>query len=422
MTMGNDSTSTLKRSIGLPLLTFYGLGNILGAGIYALVGKVAGEAGYFAPLSFFIASVIAAISALSYAELSSRYPVSAGEAVYLYEGFHRRWLSILVGLLIVGAGVVSSAAIAHGFAGYLKALVVSYYPVFQTVPSTSVIAVLLVVLGGIAIWGIKQSVALASFLTLLEMAGLAGVIWGGVEQMPLLQQSFAAIDFANHGSSVFSLFAGAFLAFYAYLGFEDMVNVAEEVKDPQRNMPKAILLAVIISTILYAGVALVAVLLVNPELLAQSNSPLADVYTAATGEAPVVISLIGMFAVINGSLIQMIMASRLLYGMAHRGWLPKWFATVNPATHTPVNSTLTVVGLMLLLSILLSIVTLAEITSFLILIVFCLINLSLIKIKQRLPVVKGVSSYSIWIPRLGFATSAGFLLFSIADNLLTILA
>ncbi|MDH5711724.1 MAG: amino acid permease, partial [Gammaproteobacteria bacterium] len=381
-----------------------------------------GEAGYFAPLSFFIASVIAAISALSYAELSSRYPVSAGEAVYLYEGFHKRWLSILVGLLIIGAGIVSSAAIAHGFAGYLKALVASYYPAFEAVSPNIVITGLLLVLGAVAIWGIRQSVAVASFLTLLEIAGLAIVIWVGVEQMPLLQQSFAAIEFTNHGHSVFSLFAGAFLAFYAYLGFEDMVNVAEEVKDPQRNMPKAILLAVVISTILYAGVALVAVLLVNPALLAQSNSPLADVYTAATGKAPVVISLIGMFAVINGSLIQMIMASRLLYGMAHRGWLPRWFAVVNPATHTPINSTLTVVGLMLLLSILLSIVTLAEITSFLILIVFCLINLSLIKIKQRLPEVAGVSSYSIWIPRLGFATSMGFLLFNIADNVSAVFA
>jgi len=113
-------TQVLKRSLSLPLVTFYGLGNILGAGIYVLVGKVAGEAGYWAPLAFLLASLVAGISAFTYAELSARYPVSAGEAVYLYEGFHSRGLSQLVGVLIVLSGSVSAAALAHGFSGYLQ--------------------------------------------------------------------------------------------------------------------------------------------------------------------------------------------------------------------------------------------------------------------------------------------------------------
>ena len=412
-----DNKNTLKRNLTLPLITFYGLGNILGAGIYALIGKVAGEAGYFAPLSFLLASIIASVSALSYAELSARYPVSAGETVYLYEGFQLRWLSMVVGLLIVSATIMSSAAIVHAFVGYFKVTMISYLPAFQLIPSAAIITALLFILGALAIWGIKQSVIVAAFLTVLEIAGLCLVIWVGVEQMPVMQQSFEAIQITNHGFSFIGIFAGAFLAFYAYLGFEDMVNVAEEVKDPQRNMPRAILLAVIISTLLYAGVAIVAVLLVEPQQLAQSNAPLADVYTAATGKAPIVISLIGMFAVINGALIQLIMASRLLYGMGSRGWLPKWFSIIHLTTRTPVNSTLVVVTLMLVFAIILSMVTLAEMTSFLILIVFALINLALIKIKQKHPHPEGVRVFSVWIPKMGFTTAVLFLTLNVIRNI-----
>lgn len=409
--------NTLKRSLTLPLITFYGLGNILGAGIYALIGKVAGEAGYFAPISFVIASIIATFSAISYAELSARYPVSAGEAVYLYEGFQLRWLSIAVGLLIVAAGIMSSAAIAHAFTGYFKVIAMAYMPVFQHVSSAAILTALLFILAALAIWGIKQSVAAASFLTLLEIIGLALVIWVGVEQVPVMQQTFSAIPELSQSFSFVGIFAGAFLAFYAYLGFEDMVNVAEEVKDPQRNMPRAIFLAVIISTLLYAAVAIVAVLFVDPQQLALSEAPLADVYTAATGKAPVVISLIGVFAVVNGALIQLIMASRLLYGMGHRGWLPIWFSRIYSPTRTPINSTLVVAALILFFAILLPIVTLAEMTSFLILIVFALVNLALLKIKQKHPQPEGVRVFSVWIPRLGFVTATTFLVLNVIRNI-----
>lgn len=408
--------NTLKRNLTLPLITFYGLGNILGAGIYALIGKVAGEAGYYAPLSFFVASIIAAISALSYAELSTRYPVSAGEAVYLYEGFHLRWLSTVVGLLIVSAGIMSTAAIAHGFAGYFKVTMISYIPSFEIVPSSFIIAALLIIIGALAIWGIKESVRVASFLTLVEITGLCLVIWAGVDQLPVMQQSLKSISETNHEISFIGVFAGAFLALYAYLGYEDMVNVAEEVEDPQRNMPRAIILAVIISTLLYAGVAIVSVLMVEPQQLAQSNAPLADVYLKATGKSPIVISMIGMFAVVNGALIQIIMGSRLLYGMSDRGWLPIWFSRIYPATRTPLNSTLVVTSLMLFFAILLPMVTLAEMTSSLIMLVFMLINLALIKIKQKYPHPEGVRVFSIWIPVLGFATAAIVLLLNAARH------
>jgi len=397
-----ENETTLKRSLSLPLITFYGLGNILGAGIYVLIGKVAGEAGYFAPLAFFIASIIAAITAFTYAELSARYPVSAGEAVYLYEGFHSTNLSKVVGILIALAGVISSAAMAHGFAGYLQ--------VFVDIPAPLIISVMFLVLGALTIWGISQSVTIAAIFTVIEMLGLFLIIGVGAEHLP----EFAAGVEKNHTSFSaipwLGVMSGAFLAFYAYIGFEDMVNVAEEVKDPLRNMPRAILLSVIISTLLYSAVSIISVSVLTPEQLSASEAPLAKVYFEATGNSPVLITVIGLFAVINGALIQMIMASRLLYGMAIRHWLPQPLAKISPRTRTPINSTIAVVALTLFFALALPLITLAELTSYIVLTMFALVNLALIKIKKQSPQPEGVMVFSIWIPRLGFVTTLFFLL------------
>ena len=430
----NNNKITLNRRLSLSLITFYGLGNILGAGIYVLVGKVAGEAGYFAPLSFFIASIIAAISAFTYAELSARYPVSAGEAVYLYEGFGLQKLSLVVGLMIAFAGIVSSATIAHGFAGYLR--------VFVDLPQWSLITMLLLVLGLLAAWGIGQSVRVAALLTLVEIAGLLIIIFVGADDLPrlwqvyqhgpqpdlqlIMQPGMQAVaqpvmqtgqQSIFHGFSLLGVTAGAFLAFYAYIGFEDMVNVAEEVKDPQRTMPRAILLSVVISMLLYSIVALVSISVLTPAELALSEAPLAAVYVKATGQAPVIISIIGAFAVINGALIQIIMTSRMFYGLADRGWLPGFLQTIYPLTRTPLNSTLLTVSLMILFALALPMVTLAEMTSYLILLVFVLVNLALIKIKRRIPRPEGVRVYSPWLPIAGFVTALTFLLIELLSHL-----
>lgn len=414
---------TLKRDLSLPLITFYGLGNILGAGIYVLIGKVAGEAGYFTPFSFFIASIIAATSAFTYAEMSARYPVSAGEAVYLYEGFGLQKLSLIVGLMITFAGIVSSATIAHGFAGYMQ--------VFVDMPQWSIITLMLIVLGLLAAWGIRQSVRVAALLTVVEIAGLLIIIFVGVDDIPQLWQVYqhgpqpdlqsgvqSSAQSIFHGFSLLGVSSGAFLAFYAYIGFEDMVNVAEEVKDPQRAMPKAILLSVFISMLLYSVVALVSIRILTPAELALSDAPLAAVYSKATGQAPVLISIIGIFAVINGALIQIIMTSRMLYGLADRGWLPGFLQKIYPLTQTPLNSTLLTVSLMILFALTLPMVTLAEMTSYLILLVFVLVNLALIKIKQRYPQPAGVRVFSPWLPRAGFVTALTFLLIELLSKII----
>lgn len=402
-------SKSLRRSLTLPMITFFGLGNILGAGIYVLVGKVAGEAGYYAPLAFLVASVIAAISACTYAELSARYPVSAGPAMFLHEGLNVRLLTITVGLMITLAGMISTAALAHGFAGYLS--------VFIDMPEWLMMLAVILLLGSLAIWGISESVIVASLFTLLEIIGLVLIIASGTDYLisvdhvvSAASQSYAYIPWAG-------VMSGGFLAFYAYLGFEDMVNVAEEVKAPEKNMPKAILLAVVISTLLYAGVSIVAVNIIPPEVLAQSSAPLSDVYATATGKAPVLISLIGIFAVINGALIQMIMASRLLYGMANRGWLPEKMAFIHPVTRTPVLSTVIVIAIILFFSMTLQLVALAKFTSYLVLIVFALVNLSLIKIKLKKTQAVDVNIFSIWVPVSGFITTVVFLCIEVVSVL-----
>ena len=196
----------LKRNVGLLLLIFYGLGNILGAGIYVLIGKVAGSAGLAAPVAFVTASVVAGITAMTYAELSARLPLSAGEAVYVHEAFGRRLLSLVTGLLIALAGLVSAATISRGFAGYLK--------VFIAIPDFVTITVLIVLLGTVAAWGIKQSVIVAAIMTFIELAGLCLVIAAGTDSFRELPSQLPAMWPGLDGTAWHGVLLGAFLADY----------------------------------------------------------------------------------------------------------------------------------------------------------------------------------------------------------------
>ncbi len=394
----------LKRTITLPLLTLYGLGNILGAGIYVLVGKVAGVAGYGVPLAFLVASVVAGISAFSYAELAARFPKSAGEAVYLQAGFGRQWLSMLTGLAIALAGMISAAVLARGFSGYLGVL--------MTAPAGVVSTVLLISLGLLAFWGIKESLHVAAVFTLVEIGGLLLIVW-------LARGSFGTLP--EHLGEMFPLrreawqgvFIGAFLAFYAYIGFEDMVNVAEEVYQPARNFPLAIGLALLVATVLYISVATVAVLTIPPTMLATKEAPLAAVYQLSTGKTPHLISFIGMFAVVNGALIQIIMASRILYGLSCNGWLPGWFGRVHPLTQTPANATYLVTTVVILMALAFPLEKLAAGTSTLVLMVFTLVNIALIRIKQKRKAVPGILLVPDWLPWMGWVLSLGLLAFQV---------
>jgi amino acid transporter len=402
--MMNQPTQ-LKRGLSLWLLVFYGLGNILGAGIYVLVGKVAGSAGLFAPAAFFVASLVAAFTALSYAELVARYPLSAGEAVYVQKGLGLPALSVMVGLLIVLMGAVSAATIARGFVGYLDILI--------EVPDAVAITLLVLVLGMTASWGIVESVSIAALVTLIELLGLAMVLAVAGDNLLTIPERLPELIPPMNPVIWQGILFGAFLAFYAFVGFEDMVNVAEEVRNPVRNVPLAILLALAITTLLYAAVSLTAVLTVAPQQLAASDAPLATVYQQATGNKPVTLSIISIFAVVNGALIQIIMGSRILYGMSRQGWLPPLFGRVWRKTQTPVAATIATAGLVLVLALWLPLVTLARSTSFLVLLIFSLMNLSLLRIKWRDPRPEGLWVIPQWVPAGGIIASLGLLLFQV---------
>ena len=391
---------SLKRVLSMPMLVLYGLGTTIGAGIYALIGEVAGSAGVYAPVSFLVAGTLAAVSGLSFAELGARMPSSAGEARFVREGLNSAVLALIVGLLVIASGVVSSAAVTNGFAGYFMEL--------TDAPRLASVAGVVILLGALAAWGIGESVAVAAVLTLIEAGGLLLVIWAGsnavVEPLPSFGELVPPLELAAWGG----IFVGSFLAFFAFVGFEDMVNVAEEVKDVTRVMPRAIIVTLVVTLVLYVALALVAVRSVPVEELAASQAPLALVYSRATGWSADPISMIAVLATVNGALIQIVMASRVLYGLSAQGQLPAAFGRVNARTRTPIVATVTVTAVVLVLALAFRTAPLAQATAFIVLCIFSLVNLALWRLKRHTPAPDGVPDLPIWVPILGFHVSLAF--------------
>ena len=379
----------LKRRIGLGLLTAYGVGVMVGAGIYVLVGAVAAEAGIWAPLAFLLAGVIAAPTALSYAEFSTRFPEAAGEAIYVAKGLSLSWLAVFVGLAIVLAGAVSAAAVLRGGAGYLTA--------FTGLPLTPVVAAMGLVLVGVAILGVLESLALAALFTVAEVLGLVLIIYAGASVEPVA-------GFHAPSPPVWTgVAAGAVLAFFAFIGFEDIVNMAEETANPERVLPRAILLSLLISSLLYALVALAAILAVPVAELSRSEQPLALVWSAAFGGGAVAFSLIAVAAAFNGVLAQIVMASRVLFGLGKRSAALSLFHHAHPRLGTPVLATLVIGAGVIPGALLLPVSDLAEVTSAILLAVFVLVNLSLIALKWRSP--EAPFRVPMAVPVFGFAAS-----------------
>ncbi|MDH5649466.1 MAG: APC family permease [Gammaproteobacteria bacterium] len=399
----------LERSLSLTQLVLYGLGTTIGAGIYALVGELAAIAGYYAPVSFLVASIMAGLTALSFAELSGRYPRCAGAALYVKEGFANNRFSTVVGLLVISAGLVSSAALVNAFAGYV------HY--FINVEQITVIIVVTCLLGVIAAWGIAESVTIAAVITLIEIGGLLliiGVSYPGLTEFPARWRELVPpLDTGAFGS----IYAGSLLAFYAFIGFEDMVDVAEETKEVKRNLPLAILLTLGITTVLYMLIMITAVLSLPPETLSASNAALALLYEHHTGGNAALIGIIGMFAIINGALIQLIMVSRVFYGLSSRSQLPKALRFVHPSTRTPLVATFLATGIMLVLALIGTLSSLAELTSIFMLMVFAAVNLALLKIKRRDPAPEDTIVFPSWIPVAGFVVSLGFVISRLAQYL-----
>jgi amino acid transporter len=389
------------------MIVLYGLGTTIGAGIYALVGEIANVAGYFAPVSFLIASITAGLTAISFAELCGRFPHAAGAALYTKQAFGSERLSTIVGLLVILAGLVSAAALVNGFVGYLHQ--------FIGVERAIAIVLVTIMLGGIAIWGIAESVTIASLITIVEIGGLLLVIAVSGDGLSTFSARWTELIPPADIASWSGVYLGAVLAFYAFIGFEDMVDVAEEVKEVKRNLPLAILLTLGITTLLYMLLMVAAVLSLTPTELADSEAPLAQIYEYHTGEKAIVISIIGMFAIINGALIQMIMASRVLYGLSSRGQLPALLGTVHHRTRTPFIATVVATVIVLVLALIGRLGSLAEVTSFIMLTIFSLVNLALWRIKHRDPRPVGMKIFPTWIPITGFFVSLAFVLIEITS-------
>lgn len=375
------------------MLTLYGLGTILGAGIYVLVGKVALYAGVYAPIAFLLAALLAGLTGYSYAALSSRHPKSAGEAVYVQEAFGLTWISTTVGWMVVLTGVVSAATVTNGFVGYLQ--------VFIDITDFWAITLLLLSMTALAVWGVNESVMVTAITTAFGIIGLFLIVAFSMPTLMTLPEHLPTLTPPLEGDIWFGILLGAFLAFYAFIGFEDMVNMAEEVKSPETTLPKAIFAAIVVSSLLYYLIALVAVLQLPLDELIACKAPMADIMHQHSQQAAWFISLISLAAVVNGALVQIIMGSRVLYGMGKQSLAPKWLASIHSTRQTPYVATLLIGFVVWILATSLNLATLAKITSFIILVVFLLVNLSLIRLmRNETAPPTNAMTVKIWVPYL----------------------
>jgi basic amino acid/polyamine antiporter, APA family len=388
--------NALRRRLGLPLLVLYGTGITIGAGIYVLIGAVAGHAGKYAPLSFLIAAVVMALTVASYAELSTRFPVSAGEAAYVRAAFQSRVMSTFTGLLTIAIGVVASSAVTLGSAGYIGQLV--------DIPQGVTVVIIAVTLGSVAAWGIFESALLAGVFTVIEVGGLLAIIVAAIHaEVPV----FAALvpPLPTDAHTMAGIAFASLLAFFAFIGFEDLANVVEEAKVPHRDIPRAMVLTLLISTVLYVAVAAVAVSAVSVERLSSSPAPLSVVFREVAGVSPTTISVIAIVATLNTILAQMAMAARVLYGMARQGDLPRVLGRVHSKTATPLIATALIVLLVITFALAVPLVQLAESTSLATLVVFALVNLALLRLrKRRVQSQQPHVRVPILVPAAGFAT------------------
>ncbi|PIU21407.1 MAG: amino acid transporter [Candidatus Diapherotrites archaeon CG08_land_8_20_14_0_20_34_12] len=353
----------LKKSLGLWEITLSGVGIILGAGIYVLIGKAAGLAGYGIWLSFLIGALLAAFTGLSYAELASRFPKAGGEYVYVKYAFNKL-LAFIVGWLVILEGVISAAAVALGFGGY-----------FATLTGLGLIfgAILIIFLSTILIlYGLKESVLIGIVCTIIEVLGIFIVIFFGLPRLNVAN----LMDIP----SFVGVWQAAALVFFAYIGFGSMVRLSEETKSATKNIPKGILLAIAISAILYILVAIAAVSLMPPQALAASDAPLAEAIGNVLGNNVflLVVGLIALFATANTVLFVMLTTSRMVYGMAELRSLPTSLSYINKATHTPILATLLVAVFSLLFVFVGNIETVANLTNFMVFCTFIFINSAVI--------------------------------------------
>jgi basic amino acid/polyamine antiporter, APA family len=369
---------TLRRSIGPAQMALYGLGSMLGAGIYGLIGKAAGVAGNAVWLAFLVALIAALLTALSYASLGSRYPRAAGAAYVTERAYGFPLLSFMVGLALVCSGLTSIATQSQVFAANVAALFG-----LDTMPVSLLALGFLLILTGLVFRGIRESMWVNVLCTLVEAGGLVLVIlagmsyWGSVDYFET-----PALPGGDH--VILLVMQGAVLAFFAFIGFEDMYNVAEEVREPERNLPLGLILAMAAAAAIYIAVAVTAVSVVPWAELAAAPGPITEVMArAAPSVSPIVFTAITLFAVANTALVNYITASRLIYGMARQGLLPAGLGGVHATRQTPHIAIVALFLVLAPLALLGTISELAAATVLLLLLVFMVVNGALFILQGR---------------------------------------
>ena len=360
----------LKKELGLFEVTLAGIGVILGAGIYALIGIASGIAGNALWLSFVIGAVIAMLTGLSYAELSSMFRRDSGEFDYIENAFNRK-MALFIGLVIIFAGIVTAATVALGFAGYFSAL-------FNT-PVIYVAILLTLILSLLNYYSIKDSSWFNTVATFIETIGLLIIIVLGIKYI-------GKVDYFEMPNGFNGVLQATALIFFAFLGFDNIIKLAEETKDPQKTIPKAVILSIIISSIIYILVAISAVSIVGWQTLSASKAPLADVASSSLGGiAFLVLAIIALFSTSNTVLVTLVTTSRMTYGMASEKSLPKFISSVDKRTRTPWVAIFLIMLVSILFILIGDIRVVAELANFGLFVTFAFVNTALIVLRYRKP-------------------------------------
>ncbi|MFW6188060.1 MAG: APC family permease, partial [Actinomycetota bacterium] len=367
----------LKRDITGPLLFLFILGDVLGAGVYALVGAIAGRVGGVTWAPMLLALLLALLTAASYAELVTKYPRAGGAAVFAERAFGVPVVSYLVGFCMLAAGIVSAAALALAFSG-------DYLSVFLDVPPVAGAVVFLLLVALLNARGIKESLRANVVMTAVELTGLLIVV---VSAALLLGRGQGdpgrALSFSEGVDPAPAVLGGALLAYYSFVGFETSANVVEEVRDPSRTYPRALFGSLITAGVMYVLVGTAASVVLPAEELAASSAPLLDVVATSGIAVPAwLFSLIALIAVANGALLTMIMASRLAYGMGAQGLMPGVFTRVLPRRRTPWVAIAATTAVAVVLTTTGGVVVLAETLVLLLLFVFLSSNIAVLVLRR----------------------------------------
>lgn len=406
--MPDEPTTTtgpkLKKTLGFWQVALYGLGSMLGAGIYGLIGKAAGTLGNAVWLAFGAAMIAALLTGLSYACVGSRHPRAGGAAYVSQRAFNKAWLAYVVGIAVMMSGLTSMATGAQVIsANVLKAMGWSVPDGGMEVKLAAIGVVFLV--GCVIYRGIRESMWLNILCTVVEASGLLFIIavgvkyWGSVNYLEVPE----AVPGAESIMALVIL-QGAVLTFYSFIGFEDLLNVSEEVIDAPKNLPRGLIAAMVASTCIYMSVAITAVSVIPWQQLAASTSPLMDVaHKAAHWFKGIdkVYAAITIFAIGNTALLNYLMGSRLLYGMSSQGLMPKFLGRIHPTRHTPHMAVFTLFFIVTALILIGGVKQLAESTVLLLLVVFTIVNISLLVLKRRASEPKGNFEVPAVIPLLG---------------------